>query len=106
MGFSKRFRDASKEEKEHAENLIDYQNMRGGRVVFREIENRLAMNGAQHWKPLRQALSLRRLSTSPSSTCTMADSHGDAQMTDYLEGTYLKEQVEAIKEIADLVTKM
>merc|ERR1712112_581758 len=36
-GFSKRFRAASKEEREHAETLIDYQTMRGGRVVFREI---------------------------------------------------------------------
>merc|ERR1711970_1203582 len=36
-GFSKRFRAASSEEKEHAEKLIDYQTMRGGRVTFREI---------------------------------------------------------------------
>merc|ERR1712224_880467 len=36
-GFSKRFRAASKEEREHAETLIDYQTMRGGRVVFREL---------------------------------------------------------------------
>merc|ERR1712080_691062 len=28
-GFAKRFRAASAEEKEHAEKLIDYQNMRG-----------------------------------------------------------------------------
>jgi len=32
--------------------------------------------------------------------------HNDAQFTDFLEGEFLKEQVEAIKEIADLVTKM
>merc|ERR1712080_106077 len=36
-GFAKRFRAAPAEEKEHAEKLIDYQNMRGGRVIFREI---------------------------------------------------------------------
>ena len=36
-GFAKRFRSASKEEREHADLLIDYQNMRGGRVVFREV---------------------------------------------------------------------
>merc|ERR1719242_3030527 len=29
-----------------------------------------------------------------------------AQMTDFLEGEYLKEQVEAQKEIGDLITKM
>merc|ERR1712189_157352 len=68
--------------------------------------NRPAMNGEQQWKPLRQALSLRRLSTSPSSTCTRWPTVMEMLMTDYREGTYLKEQVEAIKEIADLVTKM
>merc|ERR1712179_63442 len=31
-GFSKRFRAASHEEREHAETMIDYQTMRGGRV--------------------------------------------------------------------------
>ena len=36
----------------------------------------------------------------------VADSHGDAQLTDFIEGEYLKEQVEAQKEIGDLVTKM
>merc|ERR1712098_728878 len=37
MGFSKRFREASTEERDHAMKLIDYQTMRGGRVVFGEI---------------------------------------------------------------------
>ena len=35
-----------------------------------------------------------------------ADSHGDAQMTDFIEGEFLKEQVEAEKELSDLITKM
>ena len=35
-----------------------------------------------------------------------ADGNNDAQFTDFIEGEFLKEQVEAIKEIADLVTKM
>ena len=35
-----------------------------------------------------------------------ADSHSDPQMCDFIEGEYLKEQVEAIKELGDLVTKM
>merc|ERR1711915_163675 len=70
MGFSKRFRDAIKEEKEHAESLIDYQNMREEELFFVKSLNRPVMNGEQHWKPLRLALSLRRLSTSPSLTCT------------------------------------
>ena len=36
----------------------------------------------------------------------VAANHGDAQLTDYIEGEYLKEQVKSIKELADLITKM
>ena len=36
----------------------------------------------------------------------VADSHGDAQLTDFIEGEYLTEQVEAEKELSDLITKM
>ena len=35
-----------------------------------------------------------------------AGKHDDAQLTDFLEGNYLKEQVEAQKEIGDLITKV
>jgi len=35
-----------------------------------------------------------------------ADSKSDAQLTDFIEGEFLKEQVEAIKEIGDLITKI
>merc|ERR1712117_463372 len=34
-GFSKFFRKASDEERDHAMKLIEYQNMRGGKVVFK-----------------------------------------------------------------------
>merc|ERR1711893_89570 len=36
----------------------------------------------------------------------LADSHGDAQMTDFIEANYLTEQVEAIKELSDYVTNL
>jgi ferritin heavy chain len=36
----------------------------------------------------------------------LADKHGDAQMMDFLEGEYLKEQVDAIKEISDHITNL
>merc|ERR1711999_38172 len=107
MGFSKRFRDASNEEKEHAESLIDYQNMRGGRVVFREIAKPTCDEWGTALEAIEASLELEKtVNESLLNIHKMADSHGDAQMTDFLEGTYLKEQVEAIKEVADLVTKM
>ena len=36
----------------------------------------------------------------------VAAGHDDAQLTDYIEGDYLKEQVKSIKELSDLITKM
>merc|ERR1712121_91555 len=107
MGFSKRFCEASKEEREHADILIDYQTMRGGRVVFREI----AKPNNDEWgcalEAVEASLELERtVNESLLNMHKMADSHGDAQMTDFIEGTFLKEQVEAIKEIGNLVTKM
>merc|ERR1712228_1065661 len=105
--FSKRFKEASTEERDHAMKLIDYQTMRGGRVVFREI----AKPSMDEWGTALEAVeaTLELEKTVNESLLVMhktADDHGDAQMTDFLEGNYLEEQVEAIKEIADLVTKM
>merc|ERR1712105_204169 len=106
-GFAKRFRANSTEEKEHAEKLIDYQIMRGGRVSFQSI----AKPNIEEWGTAMEAVqaSLELEKTVNESLLAMhkvADGHGDAQMTDFLEGTYLNEQVEAIKEIGDLITKM
>merc|ERR1711955_137125 len=107
MGFSKRFKEASTEERDHAMKLIDYQTMRGGRVVFREIAKPSMDEWGTALEAVEATLELER--TVNESLLTMhktAGDNNDAQMTDFLEGTYLGEQVEAIKEIADLITKM
>lgn len=36
----------------------------------------------------------------------VGDNHGDSQFMDFLEGEYLKEQVDAIKEISDHITQL
>merc|ERR1712179_387927 len=106
-GFSKRFRAGSHEERDHAEALIDYQNMRGGRVVFREIAKPTCDEWGTALEAIEASLELEKtVNESLLNMHKMADSHSDAQLTDFIEGTYLKEQVEAIKEIGDLVTKM
>merc|ERR1711921_46091 len=106
-GFSKRFRDASHEERDHAEALTDYQNMRGGWVVFREIAKPTCDEWGTALEAMEASLELEKtVNESLLNMHKMADGHSDAQLTDFIEGTYLKEQVEAIKEIGDLVTKM
>ena len=107
FGFSKRFREASKEEKEHAETLINYQNMRCGRVIFSEIANPACDEWGTALEAIEASIELEKtVNESLLNMHKMADSHADAQLTDFIEGTYLTKQVEAIKEIGDLVTKM
>jgi ferritin heavy chain len=106
-GFAKRFTEASTEEREHAQKFIDYQNMRGGRVVFQSIQKPStdewvsALNAVEASAALEMSVHESLLALHKN-----ADEHGDAQLTDFLEGEYLKEQVEAQKEIGDLITKM
>merc|ERR1712095_173501 len=81
--------------------------MRGGRVVFKEISKPSLDEWGTALEAVEATLELEK--TVNSSLLAMhkaADGHGDAQFTDFIEGEFLKEQVEAIKEIADLITKM
>merc|ERR1712061_80955 len=100
-GFSKRFRAASHEEREHAETWG------GGRVVFREVAKPTSDEWGTALEAIEASLELEKtVNESLLNLHKMADTHHDAQLTDFIEGTFLKEQVEAIKEIGDLVTKM
>ena len=107
-GFAKFFKKNSEEEREHALKLIDYQNMRGGRVVFQDIR----MPTKTEWsggalEAVEDALELEKtVNQSLLDLHKAADGSGDPQMTDFLEGEYLKEQVEAIKEFGDMVTRI
>ena len=106
-GFAKKYRADSEEEREHAMKLIEYQNKRGGRVVFQDV----AKPERQEWDSALQAVeqTLEMERTVHRHLLDMhktADRHGDAQMTDFIEGEYLKEQVEAEKELGDLITRM
>merc|ERR1712114_170944 len=106
-GFAKRFRLASAEEKDHAEKLISYQILRGGRVTFQAINKPNLEDWGTAVEAMEASLELERtVNESLLAMHKVAGEHGDAQMTDFIEGTFLKEQVEAIKEIGDLITKM
>jgi len=106
-GFSKSFMDRSNEEREHAQKFIDYQNMRGGRVVFQNIQKPNNDEWVSALHAMESSLELE-LSVYQSilNLHKNADEHSDAQLTDFLEGEFLKEQVEDQKKIGDLITKM
>ena len=93
-GFSKFFRKASEEEREHAQKLIDYQNMRGGKVVFQDVPRPSKSEWSDPLDAAEDALDLEKsVNQSLLELHKVADGAGDPQMTDFLEGEYLKEQV-------------
>merc|ERR1712100_204611 len=105
-GFAKFFQHASDEEREHAEKFQKYLLMRGGRLALTDVkappteyESGLAA--------MEAALQLERdVNDSLLRLHGIADEKGDKQMTDFLEGNFLNEQVEGIKELGDYVTNL
>ncbi|KAH7867278.1 hypothetical protein Vadar_031241 [Vaccinium darrowii] len=125
-GLAKFFKESSEEEREHAEKLMKYQNIRGGRVKLHSILT--APSEFDHVEKgdalyaMELALSLEKLvnekllnlhsvryplpSMSGFLDLNVADRNNDPQMTDFVESEFLSEQVEAIKKIADYVTQL
>jgi len=106
-GFSKYFKKASEEEREHAEKLMKFQNKRGGRIVLQNISRPERDEWGTGLDAMQAALALEKnVNQALLDLHKIADSHGDAQMCDFIENEYLTEQVEAIKEISDHITNL
>ena len=106
-GFSKFFKKSSDEEREHAEKLMKFQNQRGGRIVLQDIKKPEKDDWGSGLDAMKAALALERnVNQSLLDLHKVAETHEDAQMQDFLEGNYLQEQVEAIKELGDYVTNL
>ena len=72
--------------------------MRGGRVVFQNITKPNVDDWESALSAVEASLELeKKVHESILAMHKNADEHGDAQLTDFLEGEYLKEQVHYIK---------
>eukprot|EP00246_Nothoceros_aenigmaticus_P007786 TRINITY_DN2187_c0_g1_i1.p1 TRINITY_DN2187_c0_g1~~TRINITY_DN2187_c0_g1_i1.p1 ORF type:complete len:263 (+),score=43.56 TRINITY_DN2187_c0_g1_i1:213-1001(+) len=110
-GFAKYFKDGSDEEREHAETFMRYQNTRGGRVKLQSILMPLMeFDHAEKGDVLyamELALSLEKLTNEKLLNLhKVAVESNDAQMTDFIESTFLGEQVEAIKKVSEYVAQL
>lgn len=110
-GLAKYFKDGSDEERDHAQLLISFQNIRGGRVklsgiVSPEMEyNHPDKGDALHAMEL--ALSLEKLNFSKLRLLhDIACKHNDAHMADFIEGELLQDQARAVKENAVYVAML
>ncbi|KAJ8904873.1 hypothetical protein NDN08_001387 [Rhodosorus marinus] len=110
-GFAKYFKDMSVEEKEHAEKLIEYQNARGGRVVFKPLYvPEIAFDYYDGTSDALYAMDLhlqieKFVYEKVMAVHEAAEKAHDPQLQDYME-TFLSDQVEAIKVAADYVAQI
>ncbi|THU46366.1 hypothetical protein C4D60_Mb09t04180 [Musa balbisiana] len=82
------FKESSDEEREHAEKLMEYQNMRGGRVKLQSIM--MPLNEFDH----------------PEKGDALYERCNDIQMADFIESEFLGKQVEDIKKISEYVAQL
>ena len=84
---------------------MQYQNKRGGRLVYYPIEvpkRSLFENGLD---AMKEALALeRKVNTALLNLHATADKHRDPHLQDFLESHYLDEQVESIRQISAYIT--
>ncbi|KAI3471277.1 hypothetical protein Pfo_027940 [Paulownia fortunei] len=110
-GLAKFFKELSKEERDHAEKLMEYQNKRGGRVKLHRMEmppaefDHVEKGDARYAMEL--ALSLEKLTNEKLLKLQrIAEENNDPQLADFIESEFLEEQVEAIKKISEYVAQL
>ena len=107
------FKKAAEEEREHAHKLIEYQNLRGGNVFLDDIKNISLdfLNGVPNSNPVllsfEKALDMeQKVYQNLLKVHQIASDENDPQFSDFLEGTYLNEQVEAINQISKYISEI
>lgn len=111
-GLAKYFKEASDEERGHAEKLMEYQNHRGGKVVLQTLtpstitEFEHADKGDALYA-MEIALALEKLNNEKLlSLHQVAVDNDDPQMTDFIEGEFLEDQMKAIYEVSHMVSEL
>jgi ferritin heavy chain len=110
-GFAKFFKEASDEERDHAQKLIAYQNERGGRVRLAplaapETEFTHAEKGDALYA-MELALAMEKLNFHKLRELHGAcDKAGDAAAADFVEGELLAEQTESVRKVAGMVAQL
>jgi len=100
--FSSFFLERSVKEREQAEKLLEYQNMRGGQISL----NTILKPSRQDWRGGLDAMSFsldyqKSLNTFIIEVHRKAGNHGDAHLCDFLEGHFLTDSHDTIKKLGD-----
>lgn len=105
-GFSKYFQEQSADELNHSKLLMEYLNKRGGVVVLKSIPQ----PPTDIVTPLaifEKALEMEEdIYNKLIHLHKVGEIHNDPNLCDYIEGTFLAEQVDSLKQVNDLVVNL
>lgn len=102
--FSSFFLERSAKEREQAEKLLEYQNMRGGRILLQNISK----PSKEDWKGGLDAMTFsleyqKTLNTRILDVHRRAGSHTDPHLCDFLEQHFLVDSHDTIKKLGDYI---
>lgn len=104
------FKKQSIEEREHADKLMDYQNKRGGKVLLKGLQPVIINNELDSnyiLDLLKMGLKMERdINQHLLNLHKTADTNNDPQFSDYLEGEFLKEQVDSIYDFSKIISQI
>ncbi|ESO90359.1 hypothetical protein LOTGIDRAFT_178880 [Lottia gigantea] len=105
-GVKKFFESSSKEERDHADGLVEYINKRGGNMQFEDVKS-----AVEDWKhaliAMEDTLVIEKYVNSELLNIhKLASNNNDPHLTNFLEDKYLDEQVEAIKKLGEYITQL
>lgn len=105
-GLAKYCAECAEEERGHALKLIDYVTKRGGKAVLLPLaQPESEWTSAVHIMSTILELE-REVNAALLAAHKVASDSQDPQLTDYLEGEFLEEQVKAIHEVASMMTQL
>ncbi|KAM6899164.1 ferritin, lower subunit-like [Lycodopsis pacificus] len=105
--FSTFFLERSMKERQQAETLLEYQNMRGGRILLQII----AKPSREEWTGGLDAMSFSLEYQKSLNTCVLdvhrrAGIHTDPHLCDFLEQHFLADSHDTIKKLGDYICSL
>jgi len=103
-GFTEYFKKMSCKERELAEKMMKYQNLRGGRIVLADVRAP-SLEWNSHVNVLQDTVALeKKLNDSLLDLQKLCEEKVDPQMAHYVTETYITNKVDVISEIGKLLT--
>jgi len=106
-GFHKYFQRYAREEREHAEELMEFQNKRGGRIVLQDIKKPAKDEWGTALECVEYALELEKQHYNGLTKLHgLAEKHGDKEMMSFIEDEFLHEEIDFMKDLADHISNL